>query len=794
MNTDTLNKVYKGILLSRQQYDVNGQCYIELWFKSDVGAIKFTSPQQALFFVKQDNTHDCKILLQQAGIRCEFKELELTTFDHKQVTAVYFNSLRGFRFAKKCIEQNNIETFEGDIRVVDRFLMERHVRSEAMLTGDISTSPWGISISNGRIKHGQVSHPLTKLSLDIECDEKGNLYSIGLYSDDLADGPIRLVLLNGLIDHNTDYIRCCNGEGQLLQALIEQVQLLDPDLIIGWNVVGFDMRLLVAASDRHNIPLLLGRDNQQVEFQDGQRNNEQQYPDKIVVPGRVVLDGIEVMKNATYQFASFSLDFVAKALLQQQKLIQPQQNIDKLQQIKDLYKNDKVALAEYNLQDCKLVTDIFNKENLVEFLLTRGRLTGLALDRFGGSVEAFTNLYLPQIHRQNWVAPNLTPIELYQHSPGGFVMDSKPGFHQDVLVFDFKSLYPSIIRSFNVDPIALVKGLTQNDDDTIEGFRGGRFARDTSILSTMIDELWQARDKAKQQKNSVWSNAIKIIMNSFYGVLGSSGCRFYDTRLASSITMRGHWVLEQTRIWFEQQGVEVIYGDTDSIFICLDNSDVTLEQAKLFEPQLNTWWQQKLTNEFQLTSRLELEFETHFSPFFMPTIRGSSSGSKKRYAGMKVLNEQDKKLVIKGLETVRSDWTELAKQFQQQLLLNTFDNKPCRQYIVETIAAIKSGSMDDLLLYKKRIRRPLNDYQKTTPPHIKAARKANQQNATLMYKKGSHIEYVITTNGPEVISTNQSPIDYQHYIDKQLYPIAQAILSVNSPELLDEFAAQMSLV
>ncbi|MDC2891005.1 DNA polymerase domain-containing protein [Psychrosphaera algicola] len=187
--------------------------------------------------------------------------------------------------------------------------------------------------------------------------------------------------------------------------------------------------------------------------------------------------------------------------------------------------------------------------------------------------------------------------------------------HDDILVFDFKSLYPSIIRTFNVDPIALQEGVRLPEAEAIPGFRGGQFSRETSILATIVDDLWTAREKAKKQNNTVWSNAIKIIMNSFYGVLGSAGCRFYDTRLASSITMRGHWILAQSKIWFEEKGLDVIYGDTDSIFVSLHGSNFEPKDAVSLEQELNTWWDIKIQREFKLHSRLEIEFESHFSPF-----------------------------------------------------------------------------------------------------------------------------------------------------------------------------------
>ncbi len=127
------------------------------------------------------------------------------------------------------------------------------------------------------------------------------------------------------------------------------------------------------------------------------------------------------------------------------------------------FAEDKPALAHYNLKDCELVTRIFAKTDLLTFLLERATVTGLAADRSGGSVAAFTHLYLPRMHRLGYVAPNLGDVT-GQNSPGGFVMDSRPGLYDSVLVLDYKSLYPSIIRTFLIDPVGLVEGLAQPDD------------------------------------------------------------------------------------------------------------------------------------------------------------------------------------------------------------------------------------------------------------------------------------------------------------------------------------------
>lgn len=287
-----------------------------------------------------------------------------------------------------------------------------------------------------------------------------------------------------------------------------------------------------------------------------------------------------------------------------------------------------------------MVNKIFSQTHLLEFAIERSKLTGVELDRVGGSVAAFTNLYLPQLHRAGYAAPNLHS-ENWFASPYGYVMDSIPNLYDSVLVLDFKSLYPSIIRSFLIDPMGLIEGLKlevgKDEHQAVEGFRGAQFHRSKHFLPAMIEDLWAARDQAKSNSEDVFSQAIKIIMNSFYGVLGSSGCRFFDTRLASSITMRGHEIMKQTKQLIEQQGYQVIYGDTDSTFVALNGQFSQMQADKIgleLVDCINDWWAKHLKEKYNLTSILEIEYETHYKKFLMPTIRGQETGSKKRYAGL----------------------------------------------------------------------------------------------------------------------------------------------------------------
>ena len=631
---------------------------------------------------------------------------------------------------------------------------------------------------------------LKPVSLDIETTMDGKtIHSIAVYAME-QETPVEKVWLHWpaqmpseLLQAVPPYTQVCENERQLLKQFSHWLQDYDPDAIMGWSVVQFDFQILCARARELGVRLRLGRGGEEIRWRAGQGNR----PAKLYMPGRVALDGIEVMRAATWQFESFALDHVAQQLLGRGKDITKPQ--DRGEEIQRLYRQQPDALVRYNLEDCRLVWDIFMQAKLLAFLIERARLTGLPMDRMGGSSQAFDHLYLPRLHRQGYVAPAFASGQAGD-SPGGFVMDSRPGLYRNVLVLDFKSLYPSIIRSFKIDPLGLIRGL--QEADAVSGYKGAQFSRQQSILPEIISDLWAARDIAKADKNTPLSTSIKIVMNACYGVLGSNVCRFYDQRLASSITLRGHAILNQTKDLIQQQGMQVIYGDTDSVFVWLGDDAMSLDQVQGkgndLAQSLNKWWTQHLKLEFKLKSYLEIEFETYFSRFVMPTIRGQETGSKKRYAGVTVSSEGEKKMLFKGLEQVRTDWTKLAKELQAELYQRVFNDQPYVDLIKPLLEQVRSGQLDHKLVYRKRLRRPLDEYQKNIPPHVQAARKAEtwrlKNQLPSAYTNGGWIEYVITLTGPEPLEMSPGNYDYEHYIERQIEPVVDGIL----PFLNDSFA------
>ncbi|MEJ2763688.1 DNA polymerase II [Photobacterium sp. MCCC 1A19761] len=785
-----------GFVLTRQSRDSRGQTEIVLWVKTDEGPCRLVvQGDHPVCFIPEEDYPQAERLLREAGIPATWRPLPLKNFQHRRMYGCYSQTVRDSLQGAALLRSEHIEPFEADIRLADRYLMERFIRGGIAFAGVSQARAGYTDFQQVKAKAADYIPQLSVVSLDIECSEKGILYSVGLHSE--MDSRVIMVGAPKPDDEPVNWIQWVASEKELLQALEQWFVRFDPDIVIGWNVIDFDCRLLMKRAEWHQLPLRIGRGGQTPHWRQSSQNPNQGF---ITVPGRVVLDGIDTLKTATYNFRSWSLESVSQELLGEGKQIH---NVhDRMAEINQMFRHDKLSLARYNLQDCKLVTRIFEKTHLLDFAIERSRLTGVELDRVGGSVAAFTNLYLPQLHRAGYVAPSLDS-DNWIASPGGYVMDSKPGLYDSVLVLDFKSLYPSIIRSFRIDPLGLVEGLLleegKADDQAIAGFRGGRFHREKHFLPEMIEALWSARDQAKRDGEKAFSQAIKIIMNSFYGVLGSSGCRFFDHRLASSITMRGHEIMKTTRELIEGKGYEVIYGDTDSTFVSLkrahDGADAdAIGQALV--GYINQWWREHLRQTYNLESALELEYETHYHKFLMPTIRGQETGSKKRYAGL-VKRGDEETIVYKGLETVRTDWTALAQEFQQQLYHRVFHNLDVEDYVRQYVEQTNSGAFDDKLVYRKRLRRHLSEYQKNVPPHVRAARMADevnrQQGRPLQYQNGGWIEYLITLNGPEPIEALQSTVDYHHYIEKQLKPVADGILPFIGKHFDEITAPQLGL-
>lgn len=751
----------RAFLLTGESQDLSGKNQICFYGHSpEAGAVEIIiENNRPLFFISRDAQ------VPALPFPAERAQVSLKSFSQEPVDALYFNTQRDFFQARDLFRQNSITTFESDIYPSDRYLMERFIQSQVKIQGIAQKTGNLTRFVNPKMSPAFVSPKFKVASLDIETGVRSHeLYSIAVHltGPEFEDKKIFMFSKEPQISQD-EYLEFFDSEKALLKAFLKWFQEVDPDILLGWNIVGFDLAYLEKKCADFGLRFELGRGRRVCAVK--KRSSGGLYAS---LPGRAIFDGPVALRSSFYSFEAYSLEAVSQELLGEGKLIGPES--ERGLEIERLFEENKTALAAYNLQDCVLVTRIFEKTGLVDLYVKRSQISGLLLDQVGMSTAAFDHFYLPRLHRRGFAAPNVADIELLEHAAGGYVISPRSGLYDHVLALDFKSLYPTIIRTFSIDPLSRL--LAESDPEAVATPRGIRFSRKEAILPEFIGELMELRAQAAAKKDGHLSQAIKILMNSFYGVMGSGGCRFYHPDLPTAITSTGQWLLLGSKSFLEAQGYEVLYGDTDSLFVkvpaeMLKNPDV---HGKALADSLTVHWKEELKKQFGVTSYLEVKYEKYYRKYLLPLARTGEGGAKKRYAGLKISDGRES-LEFVGMEYVRSDWTKLAKEFQAGLYGRVFHDENPEVWMRQFVQEVRDGKMNDKLVYRKRLRKDLEEYTKNIPPHVKAALQ--------MEKPGREIRYLITLRGPVPEIMKPKDIDYPHYINKQLRPIADSLLGLS---------------
>ncbi len=662
------------------------------------------------------------------------------------------------------LQQAGVACYEADVRFAMRYLIDHGIRGALEIRGN-SRSEHGIArvFENPELAPADWTPELGVLSFDIETDPKAErVLSIALHgcgvSEVILGTPAGSDTPNGAVPVAT--------QGELLRTFCRRVQEIDPDVLTGWNLDGFDFPVLMGRAQELGVPFEIGRGPGNVRLLPGRSFRQ---GTQVIVPGRLVLDGMRLIQGAFIRMEEYSLDFVAREVLGEGKTLTGKNGAE---QIYQAFKEDRERFVEYNLTDARLVIEILDRLQLVELAVERSRLTGLPPDRVASSVAAFDFLYLSELRKRGVVAPSVASGEAPSQSmSGGHVFEPQPGLYENVLTFDVKSLYPSLIRTFQIDPLGYV-AQPEPGADLIEAPNGAHFRREPGILPRLLDDLFPRRDAAKKAGDDVASFAIKILMNSFFGVLGTPVCRFFNPQIANAITSFGRELLLWSRDRMEESGHRVLYGDTDSLFVesGLEDPVAAHKMGEELVAKLNQTLADYLQERWQTSSRLEVEYERLYLKLFLPPVRHGTGGARKRYAGL-VDEGGRQKVVFTGLEAVRRDWTELARRTQRDLYERLFLDQPVEEYLRRVVEDLREGGLDELLVYRKALRKDTAAYTSTTPPHVAAARKMSG-------KPGRLISYVITADGPEPVTERQSPFDYQHYVEKQIRPVAEPVLAL----------------
>jgi DNA polymerase-2 len=654
-----------------------------------------------------------------------------------------------------------IATYEADVRYAVRYLLDRDVKGGVRIEGERMAGR-GVSwiYDEPDLSPASVSLLPRVLAFDIETDPAAerllaiSIYGLGRDEVYIVDPERRDMPPNAL---------GFGDEKSVIEHFSRQVRALDVDVLTGWNVIDFDLNVLNQVAQRTGTQLALGREPAPLKIREAQGYFGS---GSATIPGRLVLDGIDLLRGAFIRMDEYSLDAVARQVLGEGKTLHGQVD-DRADEIMANYANDLDAFALYARTDSRLALEIVDELNLINLSFARSQLTGMTPDRVAASIASFDYLYLNELKKHKLVAPtvrnNDSRVSIAQ--AGGQVFEPRPGVYENVWVFDFKSLYPSIIRTLNIDPVGFV---AVPDDAHIRVGEVG-FKREKAILPGMLDDLFPRREQAKRDGDEVASQAIKILMNSFYGVLGTPACRFHNPAIANAITGTGRYLLDWSRSWFEEAGYEVLYGDTDSVFVrsAMDDAEQAVSLGPALAQRMTADLETFIHKRWQVESRLELEFEKLYTQLFLASVRHGSGGARKRYAGLKHGSDG---VEFVGMEVVRRDWTELAKQVQRELYRRLFSSAPVEEYLKALVDEVRRGERDEWLVYRKGLRKPAEEYTASTPPHVVAARKSTDPTARI-------VVYVMTTAGPEPVDALSHPPDLEHYIDKQIRPVAEPVLS-----------------
>ncbi len=744
----------KGFIIYPTYRIIDGKPCVLLYGKLENSQSFLTiNNYQPYFFIKTKDLSKAKNLLKDYST----EQTKLKNFKNEPVTKIIVDIPSSVPELREKLEEKDIECYEADIKFVYRFLMDNGIKGSLEIDGDYETSD-----TVDRIYKEPTISPLTffpelkVFSIDIETSmDLKKLFSVAIYSKNFK--KVLMISKKEIKD-----VLAFKDEESLLEEFKKIILEQDPDIITGWSIIDFDLQFLKNKFQQHKIPFVLGRSNEKCKI----KIQKDFFKDsKADFPGREVLDGIALLKSSLVKVSDYKLSTAAATFLNDKKTLEDE---NKGEQIENLFKNNPAKLAEYNLKDAELVYRILEKTKVLDLTITRSLITGLQLDRVSGSIASLDSLYLRELRKKGIVAPSANYSVKESPAKGGYVMESIPGIYDNILVLDFKSLYPSIMKTFNIDPLSYLGKTKQKD--YIEAPNGARFSRKEGILPSVIQTIWEERDKVKKNKDEIASFALKTIMASFVGVMGNPSYRFFNLDIINAITHFGQFIIKLTAKEIEKQGYKVIYIDTDACFV--DSKAKTPEQAekigKEIQEKINTFFTEYVKKNYKVKSFLELEFEKNYIRFLMPKIRGGEAGAKKRYAGLRI-KDGNEKIDFVGIETARSDWTDVAKKFQLELLNRIFHKQEVTEFIKQFVQDINKGKYDKLLIYRKSLRKGIDGYQTITPPHLKAARKLKEF-------KGGLVEYYITTDGPEPIQALKHKIDYEHYIKKQIKPIADSVL------------------
>jgi DNA polymerase I len=573
----------------------------------------------------------------------------------------------------------------------------------------------------------------------------------------------------------------------LLEGFVAAVREEDPDFIVGYNSDGFDWPFLRDRAAGHKVPLALGRDGSEVRFRPGA------LP-VVEAAGRQVVDLFRIAQRDMGEVKVKTLVNVADYL----GVLAKGKRVDlEPWEIYEAWHDPKKRPTLMDYARADVVSTLGLAERLLPMQYEFARMTRHAPEDVakmgrGRQVEAYLTA---EAHPRDELVP-AKPAEAGESYEGGYVLEPVKGIHENVVSLDFSAMYPSIMVAYNISPDTVAPPGFAGEVHTAPEV-GHRFRKSPDgFFKALLADLVARRRAVQKQKAAlsrgspeatvldVRQKALKVLSNSFYGYTGWRAARWYRKECAEATAAWGRHIVRLAMERAREAGFEVIYGDTDSLFLKARGTPKELEARALTLAE-------KVSAQFPL----ELDLDKFYTAIFF-------TEKKKRYAGLTA----DGEVVVRGLEVRRGDWCALAKELQQEVIhtvLRERDVAGAAARAAETVRALREGRVPlEKMVIHKTVTRRLGDYE-SRQAHVRAAERAEA--ADLDVEVGSKLAFVIA-QGTESISERAYPVelflkekralDAEYYIRHQLVPAALRVLGyfgVTEEELLGQKHKQQNL-
>jgi DNA polymerase delta subunit 1 len=742
---------------------------------------------------------------------------------------VEFKTHRALRSFAYCVENNKhtelagCKMYESNIDPVLRFMHVSGCTSTGWVDPGLcepdaeSTCEVNLWAPNWRLITPLVRDdfaPLRIMSFDIECysstgafpDPKNPhdvVFQIGMTTKEFGKEGFLDRKCLCLKQTTGPDVECFETEKELIKAFEKYLIKIDPDIITGWNIFGFDLEFLIVRATIHcGLSPVWGRIRGDVAAlveknlsSSALGNNELKM---VPMKGRYVFDLFQDVKRE-HKLESYSLNNVSKHFLKDQKNDMPVKEI--FRRYKDGDPDELGEVAAYCIQDTVLPHKLMDKlcqiQNQVE--MAKACWVPLAfLSERGQQIKVFSQM-AKKARELNFIIPTFRrptgpTDEQYQ---GATVLEAQTGaYYGPITALDFASLYPSIMCAENLCYSTLVMNSRYDNlpGVTYEQFGPHRFAQGVdSLLPVILMDLKAFRKKAKKlmalaegtPMEAVYNGqqlAYKISMNSIYGFTGASKGMLPCVAIASTVTMRGRQMIEETKNYVEEHfpGAKVRYGDTDSVMVEFDVQGRKGQEAIDYSWEQGEMAAEQCTKLFKAPNDLELE--KVYCPYFLY--------SKKRYAAKMYEKGRDgtvafKKIDVKGLQVVRRDSCPFVRETLKKLLEMVLESSDPNPVIMAAREAAKTLIQGKVPIEKLLMSKQLASEYKVPMPHVTVRDKIRSRAPGSEPQQGDRVAFVIVkgdgkmyekAEDPAWVIEKNVPLDFQYYFTNQFKKPVQDLL------------------